>query len=67
MKLAMERTGLQQTSREKMFFILTLLHSRHQLSLFHMQKELENRSSSTQGIQFKNCNLSDAVIIVFIS
>ena len=48
MKLAMERTGLQQTSRGKMFFILTLLHSRHQLSLFHMQKELENRSSSTQ-------------------
>ena len=41
MKLAMERTGLQQTSRGKMFFILTLLHSRHQLSLFHMQKELE--------------------------
>ena len=63
----MERTGLQQISREKMFFILTLLHSRHQLSLFHMQKELENRSSSTLGIQFKNCNLSDAVIIVFIS
>ena len=67
MKLVMERTGLQQTSRGKMFFILTLLHSRHQLSLFHMQKELENRSSSTLGIQFKNCNLSDAVIIVFIS
>ena len=67
MKLAMERTGLQQTSREKMFFILTLFPCHLQLNSFTTPKELENRSSSTLGIQFKNCNLSDAVIIVFIS
>ena len=51
----------------KNVFILTLFPCLRRLSLFHMQKELENRSSSTRGIQFKNCNLSDAVIIVFIS
>ena len=67
MKLAMERTGLQQTSRGKMFFILTLFPCLRRLNSFTTPKELENRSSSTQGIQFKNCNLSDAVIIVFIS
>ena len=67
MKLAMERTGLQQTSRGKMFFILTLLHSRRRLNSFTTPKELRKKSFSTLGIQFKNCNLSDAVIIVFIS
>ena len=38
------------------------------IEFVHYAKRIgKDRSSSTLGIQFKNCNLSDAVIIVFIS
>ena len=67
MKLEMERTGLQQTSREKMFFILTLLLCRRRLNLFTTLKELGKKSFSTLGIQFKHCNRLDAAIIAYTS
>ena len=45
----MERTGLQQISRGKMFFILTLFPCLRRLSLFHMQKELEKQIIFNSG------------------
>ena len=37
------------------------------IEFVHYAKRIGKKSFSTLGIQFKNCNLSDAVIIVFIS